>query len=562
MNKILVILVVIALSILLICGTLLLIESINRIGINKEITQSEQLIPAEHLIGYTSVKGLKDIWNKIEKSNFYNETNKIEGIRDVWQSYRFRKYRNFVDNIEKKANIKLGINDFIDVFGESFVIANFESKKSNHFLFVTKIGTKTKVIADLITFGKSSKDKPFKYNKVEINKVNLSGSNFLYSLIGNYIIASNDTSLIKNSINLALGITKESLYKTDGFKKVSGDKKFFILTHYSYNEDAEKGKRKLLSLKELTILTNVIDSGLSINVNATTDDESKGLIDSGLYSKEIGDGNDALQKIVKITPQNILFLSCFNSFDFNKMWNYFRNDWIKDEHSKELSANALDTLENDTKLNIKDDLISKLTGKVFIASNGVTISEDNTFAEMAVGFEISNKESENLSEFDKLFIYLFSKERELKKVKHSEKTIYYFGDEKDDDSSSKFCYTYLDNILILSNSQDFLKKFIDSNKNDAVSLFQNKNYQNIVKHPEIDFAKNNKLFFYVDGKTLVNNSADYVSYLYNVGWIDSQDISDRIVSLLNKCEFIKGLAGSGSIMGNDININIFCSMTK
>jgi len=195
---------VVALILLL---TLLLFFGFKKVSPNKNKEQStniEQLsiikyIPENNKLLFISNLDSFNIFNSNEKNK--NPTNKD----------------NFVlikDSILDYLGIDLGNNKLEDIYNNELIFSTFENNKNlkDDILIVFKIKPE-KTIDDLLNFSNKidQVDEIISINRE--NKINF--LNFIYRTKDNYIIASSDKKLIKNSINSSNNF-KEKKFQYEG----------------------------------------------------------------------------------------------------------------------------------------------------------------------------------------------------------------------------------------------------------------------------------------------------------------------------------------------------------
>jgi len=186
--------------------SLLLFFSFKKVSANKnkdQITNFEQLNILKYIPENNKVLFISNLYNF---NNIKNNENKNPTKQD-----------NFVlikDSILDYLGIDLGNNKLQDIYNNELIISTFENNKKlkDDILIVFKIKPK-KTIDDLLNL-------PNKIDQINeiisINRENkINFLNYIYRTDDNYIIASSDKKLIKNSINSSNNF-KEKKFQYEG----------------------------------------------------------------------------------------------------------------------------------------------------------------------------------------------------------------------------------------------------------------------------------------------------------------------------------------------------------
>jgi len=152
--------------------------NIEQLNILKYIPENNKLLFISNLDGFNIVNNNEKVKNPTNQDNFVL-------IKDSILNY---------------LGIDLGNNKLEDIYNNELIISTFENNKKlkDDILIVFKIKTE-KTIDDILNL-------PYKVNQINevisINRENkINFLNFIYRNEDNYIIASSDENLIKNSIN-------------------------------------------------------------------------------------------------------------------------------------------------------------------------------------------------------------------------------------------------------------------------------------------------------------------------------------------------------------------------
>jgi len=173
--------------------SLLLFFSFKKVSANKNKSQSTN-IEQLNILKYIPEKNKLLFISNLETFNIVNNNEKDKNPK-------FQDDFNLIkDSILDYLGIDLGNNKFEDIFNNELIISTFENNKKlkDEILVVFKIKPE-KTIDDLLNL-------PNKIDQVDevisINRENkINFLNFIYRTEDNYIIASSDKNLIKNSID-------------------------------------------------------------------------------------------------------------------------------------------------------------------------------------------------------------------------------------------------------------------------------------------------------------------------------------------------------------------------
>jgi len=212
--KLRVVAIILLLSILLLIG----FKKVSANKNEKQSTSIEQL----NILKYIPENNKLLFISNLEKFNIVNSTEKD------------KNQDNFVlikDSILDYLGIDLGNNKLEDIYNNELIISTFENNKKlkDDILIAFKIKPE-KTIDDLLNLPNKIDqiDKIIPINRE--NKINF--LNFIYQTEDNYIIASSDKELIKNSINYRNNFKKKNFQYEDKFVGLKNEKNILFTNKF------------------------------------------------------------------------------------------------------------------------------------------------------------------------------------------------------------------------------------------------------------------------------------------------------------------------------------------
>jgi|GEM_PF-5491214 len=428
-------------------------------GKSKQEGYACQLLPEEYST-LIYIKNLPKLIKEFVKSDFAKK------FKDnyVYLDFKYKYYQN-VDMFFVKLNFNA--EKFLKLIKKDLVIG----KSGRNFFIISSINYKAKLIYSILNLDEDKKINEKKYKEYDVYYVAKGYYTVYYTIINNYLIITDNMSLIESIINNQKkpGSDKE-LYNT------CSDEEIYIKT------------KPMGAHNKYDILPSFDTFGLKVNISN---------LDVNIFGVPYGE----------ISKNNDLYVD--KDFEFLKLMNndfsllYYNNLYNTKSVISEIIANHESRANNPGEVreaykNLEGFDLFKDGAYFLFKSFGYSSNSSGLSPEAGVLLKLKNnltKEDKKnaINSFKNIINFVFGiKNWDIKANELKNYTVNYSND-------NSFCILIYDDWFLLCNGRDFMKKFIDKIESPGASLYD----KYVDKLPDI---KKNDLTAYlcVDLNSLIN----------------------------------------------------------
>jgi len=503
--------------------------------ISADIQRVEQMFP-DGIKSYIALQNVAETWKQVEKSNWYKDTNKISAWEDMKNSSFGQTYFRKIEQLEEKSHHNITMDDLMQVMGQYCAIASYDiTDNLEVFALISHIEEKSRILLNLLKY-QTDKESMRKYDIVEVHSLYLTGlGDVEYTLLGPYVAATNDSMIMNQIIDLALGKSDDSIIQYETLNTALQED--FLSIYYEQNSDVigleSEIPKQILDYDDILIKVKQNEKGLDFNYQISLGDENNGLINQAFPSEDITTAN-----ALRFIPKNSQMMLLMNNFNAQAFWNFYNNDFFINKEDAEISKDSIVILEEMIGYSLDKNLISHLASEVFIASGGIEKEIYPIFPTLVLGLEINSSPKRLQPILNELLIYLLSEEYVMKTRERLGTEIYYFVGEDEEDNNFQVCYTFLNNYLLIGNNVFFLNDFIDTANRKAEA---------------INLSGKGNLLLYVNSEISLKALENYLEANASRSRNYTQeDLSESIIPLIEQLQVLGDISGDAKIENNKL----------
>jgi hypothetical protein len=481
-----------------------------------------QLVP-ERASMFLQVRGLNGMVGDVLDSDTGESFQESAAYRDMAYSPQYYAVQSRLDALGEKG-YPLSMKGLLSLVGTDLAYARVPTDEGTAPLFVFEVSFWNRVFTRALSIARGEQEKvPHSLSSPD--------GVIYHAAVANFIFVSTDSSLLAESISLAVGESDASLYNDSIFSAlyVEPDNGGRSVLHYRHGAPSPQS---FWSYRARHVGVWPGGDGLAVRMEAVPG--PGGVINSLVSSDEPEWGYN-------LVPEGCAF-AAVGSVDPQGLWSFLRGEWLPDDR-REQSERSLSEFERSSGADIGEGLIPALGGAAVFVLDTVYTGE----ALIAPGFALVVEQSDAevvRKEIGALFEYALRSDNEVRDTVFAEIPVRYYAPKDSSISVFTVAYAVADDALFVGTTLPTLQEVLSVNAGALPPLSADEFGE---KGQGVCFSANGpellaalRAFFDVDVRT----SPDYTR----------RDLEESFYPFLDLAEVVEGASGNLSVSDDRLSL--------